>query len=259
VTALSVGRGSTTVIALPQGGTVLYDAGGAINSDVGRWAVVPFLRARGIRRIDRVFLSHPNLDHYNGLPTLLEEIPTGPVVFNAHFAPRSPEKSPSAHLLELLSHRHHPIETPEASVTDWSMEGVRFERLWPPEQLDETPPVNETSTVLRLTYKGRSILLTGDIDRLAQEALIQKGNLHADALVAPHHGAVTTTTGAFFRAVAPKVVIQSSGERTTEMRSALQSLLGEIPLYNTADVGAVEVVIGRDGLNVHGFNSCSHP
>jgi competence protein ComEC len=73
VTVLSVGAGAATVIELPDGRTVLYDAGSRSPGDVGRSVVVPYLRRRGIRRIDRVYISHPNLDHFSGLPTIVEE------------------------------------------------------------------------------------------------------------------------------------------------------------------------------------------
>ncbi|MGB2986811.1 MAG: ComEC/Rec2 family competence protein, partial [Phycisphaerae bacterium] len=250
VTVLSVGAGSVTVIELPDGQTVLYDAGSMSPYDIGRNTVVPFLRHRGITRIDRVHLSHPNLDHVSGLPSVLEEIETGPIVINEHFEPRSPPRSPGRHLLEILARREHPIETLDPAVTRWERGGVMFELLSPRDDFDGKASTNDTSTVLRLTYAGHSILLTGDIEEHTQRALLQRGDLGADVLVLPHHGGVERSSKAFLEAVAPSAVIRSSHERMEETYNGLQEVVGAMPLHNTADVGAVGVVIDAEGVRV---------
>jgi competence protein ComEC len=256
-TFLAVGRGSAVVLELPDGRTILCDAGTSSPYDIGRSAVVPFLRHRGIRQIDRVHLSHANLDHFSGLPSIIEEIPTGPVIVNRYFEPRSPAGSPSRHLLELLDRRGRWVQTLDAPPTRWELDGVTFEHLSPPDGLTDEVSTNNTSTVLRVSYAGHSLLLTGDIDEHAQRALIDRGNIRADVLALPHHGAVRSSTGSFIAAVAPSVVIRSSSERTEETHSGLQQIIGTIrgigsvpELYNTADIGAVEVVIDRDGVRV---------
>jgi competence protein ComEC len=71
-TFLAVGHGGCTVIELPDGRTLLYDAGALGGPDVTRKQIAPFLWSRGIRRIDEIYLSHADLDHFNGLPALLE-------------------------------------------------------------------------------------------------------------------------------------------------------------------------------------------
>jgi competence protein ComEC len=58
-----------TVLQTPDGRTLLYDAGAIQGPDVTRRNIAPFLWSQGITRIDEVFLSHADLDHYNGLPS----------------------------------------------------------------------------------------------------------------------------------------------------------------------------------------------
>ncbi len=250
VTVLSVGAGSATVIELPEGQTILYDAGSSSPSDVGRNTVVPFLRHRGITQIDRLYLSHPNLDHFSGLPSILEEVETGPIVLNGYYDARSPRRSPSRHLLDLLAAREHPIETLDPATSQWKLGGVTFELLWPRGDLDETLLTNDTSTVLRLSYAGHSILLTGDIEERGQKALLQRNALRADVLVLPHHGSVRPSSKAFLDAVLPRAVIRSSRQRMGDTFSELQLVVGSVPLYNTADVGAVRIVIDADGISI---------
>ena len=115
---------------------------------------------------------------------------------------------------------------------------------------------NGSSMVLRLTYGGRSILRTGDIEERAQRALLDRGGLHADVLVLPHHGGIARSLGEFVAAVDPDVVIRSGARRRADgTPDRLSSLMGTIRLYDTAEVGAIRVGIDRDGLHV----ACRRP
>ena len=51
-------------------------------------------------------------------------------------------------------------------------------------------------------------------------------------------------------AVSPKVVICSSGRPLAETYSNLQELVADFAFYNTADVGAVTVVVKEHALHV---------
>ena len=250
VTVLAVGGGSVTVIELPDGQTVLYDAGSSRPYDVGRSVVVPFLRHRGVTRIERIFISHPNLDHYSGVPGIVAEIKTGPVVINPLFRELSPGRSPSRHLLELLEARGHPIETLDPRRTEWEIGGAKFEWLWPRSDSAETLSPNNSSTVLRVSYLGQSILLTGDVEDVAQQALLNRGDLRADVLLLPHHGSVRPSSKAFFEAVGASSAIRSSWQRMSDNRSGLQAVLGATRIYNTADIGAVQVVMDGQAIRV---------
>jgi competence protein ComEC len=250
VSVLSVGAGSAMVVELPDGRTVLCDAGSSSPYDVGRNTVVPFLRHQGVTRIDRVYVSHPNLDHFSGIPSIVDEVETGPIVVNEYFHRRSGPTSPSRHLLDRLAELDHPVHIMDASKRRWELGGVTFERLWPPGDLSEGLATNETSTVLRLTYAGHSILFTGDIEDHAQRSLVEQGNLAADVLILPHHGGVEPSTHAFIDAVGASTLIRSSHEPRVETFNGLYEMAGATPVYNTADVGAVQVVIDREGVHV---------
>jgi competence protein ComEC len=255
VTVLAVGPGSAAVIQLPGGQTILSDAGSSRPYDIGRNTIMPFLRHRGIRRLDRVYIGHPNLDHFSGIPAILEEVDTGDVLVNRYFEPKSIPRSSGRRLLDILTERGHNVQTLDPAVTRWEYGGVTFELLSPLGDFDGSLPTNETSTVLRLSYAGHSILLTGDIEDRTQRALLDRGHLHADVLVLPHHGGMRRSSGDFFHAVSPGVVIRSSNQKMAETFSGLQEILGTVPLYNTADLGAVEVVIDHEGVRVR----CMHP
>jgi len=250
VTVLSVGAGSAMVVELPDGPTILCDAGNRSTYDVGRHTVVPFLRHRGIRHVDRMYISHPNLDHYSGIPSIAEDIGTGPIVVNEYFQLRSMPNSAIERLLNLLAEQGVGVEVLDFGEPRWEFGGVAFELLWPPEGLHATVPSNETSTVLRLTYAGRSILFTGDIEDYAQQALLEQGNISADVLVLPHHGGVESSSKAFIDAVGAATLIRSSDQSKVETFNGLYEVAGNTPVYNTADVGAVRITIDRTGVEV---------
>jgi len=249
VTVLAVGRGSATVIELPGGPCILYDAGTSYASDVGRNVVIPFLHSRGIDRLDRLYVSHPNLDHFSGLPTILGDIDSGSVLVNSYFESRSGATSPSRHFMALLRDFGRPAEVIDASVVRWTCGGAEFELLWPLDVSGE-PSANDTSNVIRISFDGRSILLTGDIDESAQEALVQRGGLSADVLVLPHHGSVRRTTRKFIEAVGAAILIRSSDERMADTFNGLVEVVADRAIYNTADHGAITVEVRSGKLTV---------
>jgi competence protein ComEC len=85
--------------------------------------------------------------------------------------------------------------------------------LWPPNVESPKESSNDSSLVLRLSDGPVHFLLTGDIERRAEENLVaQNGPLASDFLKVPHHGSKTSSTEAFLAAVAPRVAVVSVGE-----------------------------------------------
>src|SRR5262249_25149184 len=159
-TFLAVGHGGCTVLETPDGRTFLYDAGSLAGPEVTRRQIAPFLWQRGIRRIDEVFLSHADLDHFNGLPALLERFAVGQVSCTPTFA----DKTISGVTLTLsaLQHRGVPVRIVQAG--DRLAAGpVTLDVLHPP---PSGPPgkENHRSLVLLIRHAGHSFLLTGDLE-----------------------------------------------------------------------------------------------
>lgn len=252
VTTLSVGSGLAVVIELPNGRTLLYDCGSDAPFDAGRQTVVPFLRSRGIHRVNDVFLSHANLDHFSGLPGLMEAVPVGAVHVTPFFQASSMPGSPARHLIDWMCSRGRVVEVTGGLGDSWSEGDVRIEQLWPVAEAAAGMDANDLSLVLRLTYMGRSILLTGDIEGAAQAAIMQSqgDRLGSDVLLIPHHGSTRTNSPQFIAAVNPRVVIQSDGPQTARQGETLRRWVEGREWFVTADVGAVTVEITHDELSV---------
>lgn len=262
VWVLAVGDGSATILEMPDGRVLAYDLGTRATIDAAEHVILPFLDHRGIRAIDTVVLSHADFDHYGALEGVLNRVPVRRVLINDLFdRPQSRSRAPAA-LLNRLRERgldmavHH---APDAGLDarDAGGDAPSFEMLWPlADESDARLTDNDTSTVLRLTWHGRSILLTGDIEDAAQAALLRRANPTADVLLMPHHGSPRPrTTHEFIRTVDPSVLIRSSGQRDRDTDAALWAAVGERAYYNTADCGAICVEIGTDGIRI----STQHP
>lgn len=252
VHVLAVGDGSATVIELPDGRTLLYDAGSRGGFDVGRNIVVPFLSHVGVRGVDTAVISHPNLDHYAGMLSIDDRIAVGRWLLTPHFERLSGPGSPSRYFFDALAERGATVETIAAGDAMDGGDGVRIEVLWPPRSAT-TDSANDTSLVLRLHHAGRSILLCGDIEEAPQRMLLEQGRLDADVLVLPHHGGVERTTEAFIEAVDPRYLIRSSGMRDHATRNGLIELIRDRTYFNTADDGAITVTIDDHGVTVTPF------
>jgi len=176
--------------------------------DVVRKQIAPYLRHRGIRRIDDLILSHADLDHFNGLPDLLEGFTVGRIIQTPSFSKKT--SSGVKTVLKVLEDRRIPVEIVMVGDVIRAGTDVILEVLHPPEFGPEGEE-NVRSLVLRLEHKDHRILLTGDLEGDGLAQVIRRATPQIDVLQAPHHGSRTSSTEAFLRRVAPRYTIFSTG------------------------------------------------
>lgn len=250
-TVLSVGRGTAIVLELPDGGALLYDAGSSGSYDPGQNAVIPYLAHRGINRLEAAVISHPNLDHFSGLPSVIDRVAVSQVMLAPYFELLSPPGTASHRLLEELRQRGQSIDNLDAGTGSFELGGAPFEVLWPPVDAPFELDANDSSIVLRVSHAGSRILLTGDIEEAAQACLLRSGrDLSADVLILPHHGSVVGNTKAFIEAVQPTCVIASTSERSGPRLERLLAVLGDRTFFNTAEQGAIRVELDGSAVGV---------
>lgn len=222
VTFLDVGQGDAIVIETPQRRTIVVDAGGKLffdeepwqmrrdPFDVGEDIVLPFLRHKGVRTVDYLVMSHGDADHIGGMQALVENVPVRYFVRG----PDTPDPSEvEQNLLAALRAKNVPVYR-AVSGTGWELEeGLYWQFVQPDPERIPSDDRNAQSVVLRLSYKGRSLLLTGDADQAAEKAMLGKWNIPpVDLLKAGHHGSDTSTGEEWLREVRPKVTVLSVGE-----------------------------------------------
>ena len=197
VTVLDVGQGDAILVTTPGGERIVVDGGPsgiALARELG--AVLPHWE----REVAAIVLTHPQADHVGGLPTLLERFDVGTVYDNG-----------ATHDTMIYARfaKGAPTRTALRRGDSFEIDNVRFEVLWPlPGELDSD--LNEGSLVLRLHYQGATVLLTGDIEAKAQQALVELGDIEADVIKVPHHGADTNAAG-FWSAAGTRLAVISAG------------------------------------------------
>lgn len=259
VTVLDVGQGLSVVVQTAKH-TFLYDAGPKFNaqSDAGSRIVVPYLRGAGISKLDGFMVSHNDIDHSGGMTSILTLMPVGWLDSSLpeDFAvPKSLETSQ----LETAPLETAPLETMQCYAgQNWAWDGVDFEVLHPSmESYDDiTLKDNERSCVLKITSASGSVLLTGDIEKNNELALVENlpDMLKSDVLIVPHHGSKTSSTSAFIAAVSPSVSIFTPGylnrykHPTPEVLARYQAT--NSALYRSDKQGAL-ILQFKDRNNIH--------
>lgn len=206
---------------------LLFDTGTASAAQTG---IVPSLNAAGVRRLDKLVLSHHDSDHDGGFQTV-GKIPNGGI-----YAGQPEFYEGARHCAE----RH------------WQWDGVDFEFLRPSERknIDD----NGKSCVLRVVAGGAALLVTGDLDTKGEAELVKKygSNLYSQVLVLGHHGSNTSSSGVFLNAVSPEYAVASSGYANAYKHptQAVQNRVRAhgIKLLRTDLSGALVFGLGRGGV-----------
>lgn len=261
---LAVGHGCAAIVELPDGKTICYDAGSTTNFNVASQTIMPFLRSRGIQRLDALFISHPNIDHYSGVVDLCRDFDVDTVYITEYFEPNAP--APVRRLLTQLARINQPIRRlsrgkrlhsdesqPPAPHNDYTIDV-----LWPPAaqpacQLNS----NDSSLVLRIAGKNGSVILSGDIGEIPQQLLLERElpqRLDADILLLPHHGAVRPTLSNFVNAVRPELIVNTSDYLASARIDKLHRALSGRPLLQTYQHGAISVYLTPTGIKARAFH-----
>jgi competence protein ComEC len=214
VTFLDVGQGDATVI---EGGTprrvIVVDAGPAFGEwNAGEAVVAPYLRRRGIRRIDLLVATHEDADHVGGISSLARRVRTE-TVLRGDWTTRG--STVSNGLLSTCSELDIPVITVRAGDRFTLGEGQSVEVLaGSVSRTDQRSGNNDRSVVLRVVLDNLRVLLTGDIEESGEQRLRPfHGRLGSDVLKAAHHGSADATSDWLLTQVAPDLVVISAGAR----------------------------------------------
>jgi competence protein ComEC len=243
VTFLDVGQGDAALVELPDGPRLLVDGGpgGARRFDVGERVLAPFLWNRPLARLDVVALSHWDVDHSGGLAAVLSRFPVGEFWESG----RAPAGLPDAAVA--LARARVPRRALAAGQRV-RLGSALLTVLGP----GPGPPLaaNDESLVLRLDWRGLSLLLTGDLGARGEALLLERaGPLHAVALKVAHHGSRSSSGAALLDRVHPRLAVISVGARnpfrhpSPEVLARLEAAGARV--YRTDRDGAV--ILESDG------------
>jgi competence protein ComEC len=244
VTVLDVGQGLAVVIKTNHH-QILYDAGPKYGqqSDSGERIILPYLRAEGIGSLDLMMVSHNDNDHSGGMASVLKQMPVNWLI--SSFSVDEPELQSLKYDFCVAGQR-------------WDWDGVVFEVLSPTIESyeDSTVSDNNRSCVLKVNSAYGSILLTGDIERQAENFLVDAHlqELRSDVLVVPHHGSKTSSSAAFIDAVQPGIAVFTAGylNRFGHPKAEIQSryLDRNIKTYRSDQDGSVILAFTKSGIDL---------
>ena len=232
VTFVDVGQGDAAIIELPDGAVWLIDAGGNASARTLAAAAAPgaavtrVLAAYDHDRIDLAILSHPHPDHYLGFAAI--GVPIRELWSAIELEPAAPARGGTlpafSELAEALAARGTVFAHPSLGLVR-AEAGVTLEILAPRYVPgDGAPPIaaadpvrstNDNSLVIAITYRGRRILLLGDVEREGEDALVTAGVGRADVVKVPHHGSPTSSSAALVAATRPALAVISCGRANT--------------------------------------------
>jgi len=253
VTFLDVGQGDSAVIEWPDGKAVLIDGGAKYERfDVGRGVVGPFLWNHGIRRLDAVIATHPQLDHVGGLPWILR-----------HFAVQE--------YWHAGVDRHEPLfEDLRRAVLERTIRDRRARRgqdivssvgcrltVMNPFDADEArpaePPVsgsqlNNESIVTQFECGAQAVLFAADVEAAGLRRLTAAGQAPVTVLKVPHHGGRSSLDHDWVRRVHPRHAVISVGRHNAyghPVQTVLDAYAGEGSEIFRTDVDGAVIVTGR--------------
>jgi competence protein ComEC len=247
VTAFDVGQGMALLIETSEH-RLLYDTGPSYGpeSNAGNRVILPYLRARGIGRLDGMVVSHSDADHAGGALSVLDGVGVGWVLSSLRHG----------HPVAQVARQHVPC----AAGQGWTWDGVRFEMLHPlpASYADSTLKPNARTCTLKISANGKSMLLAGDIEAAQEAQLLERdaGRLRADVLLAPHHGSGTSSTPAFLLAVRPQAAVFQVGYRNRYQhpKKEVYDRYGDLQIQRlrTDQTGALTIDFGAT-IRIEGY------
>ncbi len=241
---LDIGQGDATLVTSPGGANILIDGGP--DSEL----VATKLAGLGVRRLDVVVATHAHADHVEGLPEVLSRFPVGLVL-----DPGCDETTPSYDTFKDAVRDEgipvrHPFAGDELAVGDLTLDFLSPSVCYSGTNSD----ANNDSLVIRLVYREDVVLLPGDAEQSAQQAMLDQGyDVRADILKVPHHGGATSLPE-FFQAVNAQLDVISVGQPNdyghpkAETLAELDATGGQV--MRTDEEGDVTVRFGPEGIGV---------
>ncbi|GIN86997.1 hypothetical protein J6TS2_33830 [Heyndrickxia sporothermodurans] len=242
---IDVGQGDSIYIKAPNGENILIDGGKNGNT------VVSYLKKQKVKTINVMISTHPDADHMGGLDEVLKAFKVKSI-----YAPKvSHTTQVYKNFLTAVKKEGVKIKSAQKGVTV-PIKGVSAKFVAPVKTYSKSD-LNDWSAVLRLTYGKKSFLFTGDAELKSETDMLKsKQTLKADVLKVGHHGAKTSTSASFLKAVKPTYAVisvgkgNSYGHPTSTVLNRLKS--SKVKVFRTDKQGSI--VAKTDGKTIS-FNT----
>ena len=257
---LDVGQGDGIYIAAGDGTSLFLDGGSTDVNNVGTYRILPFLKCRGIRKVDYWFVSHCDADHINGLVELME---AGYKIGHLVVSESMPADEASQALKILAAQKNIPVlvmgqgDAVKGKKETWKCKCIS------PKETDFAEDRNANSLVLLYESRECRAFFGGDIAIAQEEALLAEQKLQkVDIYKASHHGSDTSNGEAVLAALKPEIAVISCSLRNSyghpgkEASKRLREVTGRI--YETRYLGQIKITGIHLEEEVSGMLKCSY-
>ena len=237
---LDIGQGDSIFIELPNSQTMLVDAGENYYGE----GIINYIYDCGYEKLDYLVATHPHSDHIGSMSYIVRHMD-----IDAVYMPKvSTTTKTYENLLDSISNKGLKIKTAIAGTKILDIDELEIVILAPVEIYEDD--LNNCSVILKITYKDRSFLLTGDAEKKEFEDVYL--DMSADVLKVAHHGSSTSTTEEILEKIKPEIAVISLGEDNEygHPHTSTLKLLNNIEcdIYRTDEDKTVK--ISTDGENL---------
>lgn len=243
---LDVGHGDAILITTAEKENILVDGGTKM---MGERVLVPFLFARGIRKLDYIVATHADEDHVGGIFNVLDNLKIRHFIYGEGFA----NTETGGELIKKAMSIGITLVKAEDGLQIKLSEGILNILYAGRTYYNET---NENSLVLKFIDKHFSVLLTGDFPPELTEKEISSANCYATVIKIPHHGLKNSLNQDLLEKTQPEIAVVSVNEfqHNRGVRREVKELLRQykIPLWRTDYYGGITIQSDDDTINIYG-------
>ena len=239
---LDIGQGDSIFIELPNSQTMLVDAGENYYGE----GIIDYIYDCGYEKLDYLVATHPHSDHIGSMSYIVRHMD-----IDAVYMPKvSTTTKTYENLLDSISKKGLKIKTAMAGTKILDIDELEIVILAPVEIYEDD--LNNCSVILKITYKDRSFLLTGDAEKKEFEDVYL--DMSADVLKVAHHGSSTSTTEEILEKIKPEIAVISLGEDNEygHPYTSTLKLLNNIDcdIYRTDEDKTVKISTDGENLEV---------
>lgn len=253
VAMLDVGQGDCIFMKGPKGQTYLIDGGSSDVDELAKYRIEPFLKSQGVGKLDYVFVSHGDLDHYSGIEEMLNRQMFGVGIRNLVLPSNFRQDKALLELAQLAMEEDVNVVVIQAGQS--IIEGKLQVECLQPNQGEKALEGNAGSMVLSVTHGNFDMLLTGDVEEEGEESLLRNlpGKKY-DVLKVAHHGSKYSTTEAFLNLIKPRIALISAGENNSyghPHEETIERLLKyQCKVLETTEYGAILMETDGDFIDI---------
>lgn len=247
ITMIDVGQGDSTLIEFVSGKNILIDTGGIYNkNNYSDYNVVPYLKSKGIRKIDYLIITHGDFDHIGESINIINNFKVKKFIFNI-----GNYNELELNLIKTLKEKNISYYN---NISYLTIDKNKLYFLNTKDYNDE----NENSNVIYTKIDNIKLLFMGDAGTVKEKDLLKKYNLtNIDILKVGHHGSNTSSYQKFINAINPKTCLISVGKNNRynhPNEKVISTLDDYCNIYRTDFNGSIQIKLNKNNYDIKAIN-----